>query len=196
MLLPQHIGGTIAGVDLFQNFIDVFNANAEKLNLGDRVTGIVGSMENLSFEKEEFDLVWSEGAIDNIGFETGLIHWHGFLKKNGYVAVSCPSWLAAEHPAEIDKFWTDAGSGLDTVEHNIGVMQKCGYSFVAAFALPEECWTGNYFVPREAAEQALLKKYGGIKTVEDYITDNKYEAELFSKYKQHYGYVFYIGKKL
>jgi hypothetical protein len=75
-------------------------------------------------------------------------------------------------------------------------MQKCGYSFVASFALSEECWTDNYFVPREAAEQALLKKYGGIKTVEDYIKGNKYEVELFSKYKRHYGYVFYIGKKL
>ena len=38
------------------------------------VTGIVGSMENLPFRKEEFDLIWSEGAIDSIGFETGLTH--------------------------------------------------------------------------------------------------------------------------
>jgi len=25
---------------------------------------------------------------------------------------------------------------------------------------------------------------------------NHFEAELFAKYKQHYGYVFYIGKKM
>ena len=33
------------------------------------------------YQKEEFDLIWSEGAIDNIGFEKGLNYWNGFLKK-------------------------------------------------------------------------------------------------------------------
>jgi hypothetical protein len=42
------------------------------LSLQDRVKGIVGSMENLSFQKEEFDLIWSEGAIAGIGFEKGI----------------------------------------------------------------------------------------------------------------------------
>lgn len=157
--------------------------------------GIVGSMENLPFQKEEFDLIWSEGAIDSIGFENGLTHWNGFLKKNGHVAVTCPSWFGDEHPAEVEKFWTDAGSGLNTIGQNIGAMQKAGYRFVAAFALSEKCWTDNYFLPREAAENGLLTKYPGDKTVEAYIADDRYEVELFSRYKQYYGYVFYIGKK-
>jgi SAM-dependent methyltransferase len=196
MVLAQHIHGKIIGVDKFPGFIDVFNDNAEKLNLQDRVTGIVGSMENLSFQNEEFDLIWSEGAIDNIGFEKGLTHWYNYLKKNGYVAITCPSWITAEHPAEIEKFWTDADSGLDTVENNIEVMQKCGYSFIAAFTLPEECWTDNYFVPREAAGQALLEKYADNKTVEDYINGDKYEVEIYSKYKQYYGYILKKEKKM
>jgi len=194
MTLAQHINGNIIGVDQFPGFIDVFNDNAKKLNLGKRVRGTVGSIENLSFEKEEFDLIWSEGAIDNIGFEKGLIHWHEFLKKGGYVVVTCPSWLTNEQPAEIDKFWMDAGSGLDTIGNNISIMQKAGYGFVAAFALPEKCWTDNYFIPRNAEEKALLEKYPGNKTVEAYIDGNQHEVKLYSKYKQHYGYVFYIGK--
>jgi len=196
MVLAQNIAGTITGVDLLPDFITACNDNAKKLHLQERVKGIVGSMENLSFRKEEFDLIWSEGAIDNIGFEKGLVHWNGFLKKNGYVAVTCPSWLADEHPAEIKKFWADAGSELDTIGHNISIMQKSGYKFVAAFTLPEECWTDNYFSPRETAEKALLEKYAGNKTVEDYIESSKYEMELYSEYKQYYGYVFYIGKKI
>ena len=73
-------------------------------------------------------------------------------------------------------------------------MQKTGYIPVAMFTLPEKCWTDNYFIPREAAEKALLGKYAGNKTVEVYIEGEKYEMELYSKYKQYYGYVFYIGK--
>ena len=196
MVLAQNIPGTITGVDQFPNFIHIMNANAKKLNLCERVNGIVGSMENLPFQKEELDLIWSEGAIDSIGFEKGLAHWNGFLKKDGYVVVTCPSWLTDERPAEIEKFWADAGSGLDTVGNNISIMQKAGYRLVAAFLLPEKCWTDNYFIPREAAEKALLEKYPTSETVASYIQGGKYEIELFSKYKQHYGYIFYIGKKI
>ena len=195
MVLAQNITGNIIGVDICPDFINVFNDNAKKSGLQERVSGIVGSMENLSFQKEEFDLIWSEGAIDAIGFEKGLAYWNGFLKKNGYIAVTCPSWFADERPAELEKFWVDAVNGLGTIGDNISIMQKAGYIFIAAFTLPEKCWTDNYFTPRGAAEKALLEKYAGNKTVEAYIENDKYEVELYSKYKQYYGYVFYIGKK-
>jgi SAM-dependent methyltransferase len=196
MILAQNIAGTITGVDICPQFIDVFNDDASKSGFQGRVTGVVGSIESLSFPEEEFDLVWSEGAIDNIGFGKGLTYWNAFLKKDGYVAVTCPSWFTDERPAEIEKFWVDAVQGLDTVSHNISAMQKAGYRFVAAFALPEICWIDNYFIPRQAAEKALLARYAGSKLVEEYVEGLKYEVELYLKYKQHYGYVFYIGKKV
>lgn len=196
MTLAQNLPGNIIGVDICPDFINVFNENAKKLNLQERVNGIVGSIENLSFQDEELDLIWSEGVIDSIGFEKGLTYWNRFLKKGGYVVVTCPSWLTDEHPADVDKFWIDAGSGLDTIGHNIIDMQKAGYRFTAAFVLPEKCWTDSYFDPREAAEKALGEKYPGNKIVEAYRKDEKYEMALYSKYKRHYGYVFYIGTKL
>lgn len=197
MALVQNISGNITGIDMLPAFIDVLNDNARALKLEDRVKGIVGSFEELPFQTESLDLIWSEGAIDNIGFEAGLTYWHGFLKKGGYIAVSSPSWLANERPSGIEKFWTDAGSnGLETVEQQILAMQKIGFSFVAAFALPEKCWTDNYFIPREEAGKALLKKYPENESVRAFIEDDKREVELYSKYKQFYGYVFYIGEKM
>lgn len=196
MILAQNLPGSVVGLDLFPDFIEVLNDNAKKLNLAERVKGVVGSMDDLPFEKETFDLIWSEGAIDNIGFEKGLAHWHGFLKKNGYVAVTCPAWLTDKHPAEMEKFWSEAGSKLDDIGHNIEVMQKVGYQFIAAFALPENCWTDHYFVPREAALKALLEKYPGSETVAAFVAENRHEVDLYAKYKQYYGYVFYIGRKL
>lgn len=196
IFLAQNLPGTVVGVDLIPSFIDMLNENANKLNLGERVTGIVGDITKLPFKKEEFDLIWSEGVIDSVEFEKGINHWSRFLKKGGYIAITCPSWLTAEHPTEVEKFWIDAGSGLDTVESNISVMQKIGFEFVAAFALPEECWTDNYYTPREAAEKVFMEKHTGNETAEEYIKRSKCEMELYSKYKQHYGYVFYIGKKI
>ena len=105
MVLARHTSGHIIGIDLFPNFIDLFNLNSKKLNLQDRINGIVGSMENLPFQNEELDLIWSEGAIYNIGFGRGLNEWNRFLKTGGYIAVSEASWFTNERPAEIDKFW-------------------------------------------------------------------------------------------
>ena len=164
------------------------------MKLDNRVTGIIGSMEKLPFQTKSLDLIWSEGAIDNIGFKEGLSHWHGFLKKGGFIAVTCPSWLTEERPNVVERFWNDAGSQLETISDNIKIMQKCGYQFVASFALPQKCWTENYFIPREKAINKLLEKYAGNKIMMEYAEQNRYETELYSKYSQHYGYVFYIGK--
>ena len=203
IVLAKNVPGKISGVDIYPKFIDVLNDNAIKLNLQERVKGIVGNILELPFQKEEFDLIWSEGVIDSIGFEKGLAHWSGFLKKNGYVAVTCPSWIAdgsrnavsSVHPVEVEKFWSDAGCGLDTIDHNISIIQKLGFSFVAAFTLPDNCWM-NYFNPREAINNDLLQKYPGNKTLEEYARSDNYEMELFLRYKQYYGYVFYIGRKM
>jgi len=196
MIIALNISGDIIGVDICHDFINVFNDNAKKLNLGDRVHGIEGSILELPFQKEEFDLIWSEGVIDAIGFENGVTYWNAFLKNSGYIAVTSPSWLTNERPDEIEKFWSAAIQGIGTVADNILIMQKAGYEFVASFVLPEKCWIENYFIPREVAEKAILEKYAGNKTVESYVEEEKYETELYSKYKQYYGYVFYIGKKI
>jgi SAM-dependent methyltransferase len=195
MILAQNITGNIIGLDFYPGFINTFNDNAKKLNLQERVKGTVGLMDNLPFKKEELDLIWCEGAISGIGFEKGLSYWKDFLKKDGYVALTYESWFTDERPAEIEKWWVSNVPEINTIPHNISIMQKAGYSLVAAFILPEKCWTDNYFVPREAAGKALLKKYAGDKKVEAFIANMEHEAELYSKYKQYYGYVFYIGKK-
>ncbi len=196
MLLARHIAGHITGVDIMPEFIRVFNENAAKQNLRDRVSGLVGSMDALGFKKGELDLIWSEGAVDNIGFEKALGYWKAFLRKGGHAAVTSPSWFSGERPAELEAFWTEAGSALDTIDENVAAMQRAGYRFVAAFALPESCWTKHYFAPRRAAEKALLKKYAGSQALAESIEGSRREEALYAKYKRHYGYAFYVGQKL
>lgn len=196
MTLAQNTKGNITGVDLFQNFVDIFNSNTTKLDLHGRVKAIVGSMDNLPFRDEEFDLIWSEGAIYNIGFERGLNEWKRFLKKGGYIAVSEASWFTQERPAEIEKFWVDAYPEIDTIPNKVAIMQKAGYVPVATFILPENCWLEHFYVPQAKAQEHFLKKHAGNKTAEDLVANERHEAQLYAKYKEFYGYVFYIGKKV
>jgi ribosomal protein S18 acetylase RimI-like enzyme/SAM-dependent methyltransferase len=196
MTLAQNAPGEIIGVELWSDFVNQFNQNAKNKNLQNRVKGIVGNMENLPFQEEEFDLIWSEGAIYNIGFERGLNEWRKFLKTGGYIAVSEASWFTNERPAEIQDFWQRAYPEIDTIPNCVAKMQNAGYVPVATFILPENCWTDNFYVPLIPVQEALLKKYAGNKSVEDYVAYERYESGLYDKYKAYYGYVFYIGKKL
>ena len=196
MELAQNTEATITALDLYAGSIDKLNITAKKHSLQHRVKGIVGSMDNLPFQNGEFDLIWSEGAIANIGFEKGLKYWKYFLKTDGYVAVTYESWFTEERPAEIEKWWVDAVPEIATIAHNITILQNTGYIPVAAFILPESCWIDNYFIPQKVRQEEFLKKHTGNKTVEDMISFMRREADLYSKYKQYYGYVFYIGKKI
>jgi ubiquinone/menaquinone biosynthesis C-methylase UbiE len=196
MVLAQNINGSITGIDLFPIFIDLFNSNASKLNLQNRVKGIVGSMDKLPFRNEELDLIWSEGAIYNIGFERGLNEWRKFLKTGGYIAVSEISWFTEERPAEIDEFWQDAYPEISTISKKLAQMQHAGYIPVASFTLPEDCWIKHFYAPQVKAQEIFLKKYAGNKTAEEFIANQQHEAQLYNKYKEYYGYVFYIGRKI
>ena len=196
MTLAQQIPGEITGIDLFPDFITLFNKNAVKYDLDKRVKGITGSMDNLPFEEEELDLIWSEGAIYNIGFEKGLKDWRRYLKKGGYIAVSEASWFTTERPAEIENFWVEAYDQIDTIPNKVLQMQSAGYIPVATFIIPENCWTDHFFTPQIEAQKSFLAKYSGNKTAEELIHYLRIEAELYDKYKEYYGYVFYIGKRI
>jgi len=194
MVLAQHAPGHITGLDFFPGFIGRFNENAAKLELQDRVHGIVGSMDALPFGEEELDLIWSEGAIYNIGFKRGLNEWRKYLKTGGYVAVTESAWFTDERPAEIHNFWMDAYPGIDTIPNQVARIQEAGYVPVAHFILPENCWTEHY-LPQEKTQEMFLRKYPGNKTAEELVRSQSYEHQLYYKYKEFYGYVFYIAKK-
>ena len=105
IILAQNTTGKIIGIDQFPDFVSVLCENAQKLNLRERVSGIVGdikSMDNLSLPKGEIDVVWCEGVLDRNGFEDALTHWNSFLKKGGYGGKPC---LAGVSPCQSSIFW-------------------------------------------------------------------------------------------
>lgn len=195
MVMAQHVPGNITGIDLFPDFINRFNRDAEALRLSHRVKGITGSMDDLHFGEEELDLIWSEGAIYNIGFERGLNEWRKFLKQGACIAVSEASWFTEKRPAEIEDFWMDAYPEIDTVANKTAQMQKAGYIPVASFILPENCWMEHFYDHKNQAEQRFLSNHPGHPGAIDLVNNQNHEFELYRKYKDFYGYAFYIGKK-
>ncbi len=195
LVLAQHSPATITGIDLFPAFIDLFNQNAKDHNLQDRMMGRVGSMDHLDFQEEELDVIWSEGAIYNIGFQRGLQEWWKFLKPGGSIAVTEASWFTENPPGEIEAFWRAAYPEIDTIPNKIAQLQAAGYRLTAVFCLPEICWTEHFYAPQTVLQEQYLQQHPDNPAVQHFIESERHEAELYQRYKAHYGYVFYIGQK-
>ena len=70
--LAQNLEGQITAIDLFPEFLDELNIRSKKLGLQKKIKTMEKSMEELPFNNNEFDIIWSEGAIYIMGFENGI----------------------------------------------------------------------------------------------------------------------------
>ncbi len=73
--------------------------------------------------------------------------------------------------------------------------KEAGYAPLAHFALPEHCWTENYFAHASARIPGFLEQYGYSEKALLLAEMQKNEIAHYEKYKAYYGYVFYIGQK-
>ena len=76
--LARSLNAKITAIDFLPEFIEVLKGKAENEGLSKKINPLVCSMENLQFDDEEYDVIWSEGAIYNIGFEKGINDWRLF----------------------------------------------------------------------------------------------------------------------
>ena len=196
LLLARLLDARITAVDFLQDFLDVLEGRAERMELSDKVTTVCCSMDNLPFGDEEYDVIWSEGSIYNIGFEKGLKDWKRFLKTGGAMVVSEITWLTAERPSELQKYWKNEYPEIDTASSKIEIMEKNGYSPFAYFVLPEHCWLDNYYRPMQDGFEAFLKRNGNREKAQAIVNAEKKEIALYEKYKAYYSYGVYIARKL
>lgn len=194
--LARTIPGHITGLDLFPEFIDIMERNVASAGLQDRIQSVVGSMDDLPFDENSLDLIWSEGAIYNIGFRRGINLWRKYLGQGGYIAVSEVSWFTDERPEEIEDMWRQAYPEIDTIPAKVSQMQEAGYVPVATFAIPDSDWKEHFYKPMQPVQEAFLAKYGDNEAARGFIENQRWEAELYHRYCSYYGYVFYIGRKI
>ena len=193
--LAKKINGQIIAVDLFPEFLNELNEKSQNLGLTNKIVTLQKSMDNLPFNEGEFDLIWSEGAIYNIGFENGLKKWKDYLKVGGYLAVSEITWITQSRPKEIEAFWKEEYSEVDTASNKIKQLENNGYSLVGYFYLSQDSWIDTYYKPMQARFETFLKRNDNSELARKVVEDHQAEIELYQKFKDYYSYGFYIGRK-
>jgi len=193
--LAENLNGQITAVDLFPAFLNELNEKSKKLGLTDKIVTLEKSMDDLPFNKNEFDLIWSEGAIYNIGFENGLKKWKDYLKVGGYMAVSEITWITQSRPKEIEEFWKSEYPEVDTASNKIKQLENNGYTLVGYFYLSQNSWIETYFKPMQARFENFLKRNNNSELARKVVEDNQAEIDLYQKFKDYYSYGFYIARK-
>jgi ubiquinone/menaquinone biosynthesis C-methylase UbiE len=194
--LARLLNAKITAIDFLPEFIEVLKGNAENEGLSKKINPLVCSMENLQFDDEEYDVIWSEGAIYNIGFEKGINDWRRFLKPEGLLVVSEITWTTSERPSEIQKYWEAEYSEIDTASSKINILEKNGYSPVAYFLLPEHCWLENYYRPLQNSFAEFIARNANNENAQAIVEAEKKEISLYEKFKKYYSYGVYIARKL
>ena len=184
--------GRIVALDFHEAFLEQLRENIQKEGITDVIKPVKGDMHNLEYADGSFDVVWSEGTIFVIGFEKGLREWRRLLSPKGYVVASELTWLQHDVPEEVKEYMTLEYPAIKTLEENIEVVQKSGYRLIGSFVLPVNSWWENYYRPMQAKLSSLKARCGGDEGAMQVIKMQEIEIEMFRKYSDYYGYVFYI----
>ena len=184
--------GIIQAVDTHQPFLDRLQRKVKEMGLEERVFVSNQSMFDLNFPPASFDLIWSEGAVYIMGFEAGIRAWKKLLNQNGYIAVTELTWLQADPPSEVKTFWENAYPDMKTLEQNLNVIHACDYYLIDYFVLPTTSWTEEYYRPMQARIDMLRERNKHDPEILKFLDEEQAEIDLYNKYYQWYGYVFYI----
>ena len=192
--LAEVLGGPIAALDLFPEFLDALSDRAALQGIADRIETIEGSFDALPLAAESLDLLWSEGAIYLVGFAEGLDAWRTFLKPGGVLAVTEISWTTEDRPAEIDAHWNREYPGIATVGTKIRQIEAAGYEPLGHFEISPACWEA-YYGPLRAGFDAFLERHGGSDAARAIVEAEAQEMWLHERYGSFFNYVFYIARR-
>ena len=196
IILAKNLNGQITAVDIYPEFLEILADRAIKNRVQDQIKITNCSMDKLPFHDQEFDMIWSEGAIYIMGFQTGIQAWKKFLKKDGILAITEISWITNKRPKAIQDYWDEVYPEIDIVSNKISILEKNGFSPIAHFILPENCWLDNYYHSIEKRISSLQNRFKHHKEIDRFVQSELKEVEMYKKYKSYYSYGFYIAKRI
>jgi SAM-dependent methyltransferase len=191
LCLARHLAGRITAVDNHPPFLEALTARARAAGYADRIHPLLADMAAITPEQGPFDLIWCEGAIYNMGFEKGLRHCRRLLSK-GFLALSDLSWLGDERPQACLDLFSRQNVPVLGINDYLGIIENVGFKTLGHFELPADSWWTDYYIP-------LAKRLGELREscpddfqLLEMIGFVEEEIEVFRRYPQAYGYVFYI----
>jgi ubiquinone/menaquinone biosynthesis C-methylase UbiE len=193
--LARSSGGQVVGLDIDQAALEVLSRRIKEEGLAGHVQVVHGSMFDMDFSDESFDVLWAEGSLNAIGFEKGLRAWRRLIKPNGFLVIHDAAWLQPDPPQEIVDRWQPVFPEINTVPGYMAQLQRYGYRLVGHFALPEDFWWLNYYALIDERIRELRQTYAGDRAIQKVLDKEQREVDLYRKHHQWYGSAFLVMQK-
>ncbi len=193
--LAQNCRAQITAIDLSSAFLEALDRRVKTLGLSDKIQTLEKSMDDLPFDHESLDIIWSEGAIYNLGFEAGIKKWKPYLKPGGYLSVSEATWISTTRPQEINDFWNREYPEIDKASNKIKLLEDNGYTLTGYFYLAQDSWIENYYKPLATQFIPFLERQQGTEMAKEIVRLHEEEIALYHEYKDYFSYGFYIARK-
>jgi len=187
--------GTIIALDNYQPFLDKLIINAKKEGVQHQIIPKLKSMEEMEYEEETFNIIWSEGALYFLGFLHGLQVCFQLLKPKGYLAVTEAVYLKPDPPKQVLEFWEPEYPDIRNIQDTIELINATDFKLLSHFTLPDSSWITDFYIPMEKRIKTLKQKYKGNTTALQVFESAEKEIDVFNTYSEYFGYEFFIMKK-
>ncbi len=195
LVLARATQGNVTAVEIHQPFLQQLEAAAASEGLTERVRTVEADMADPPFRDGSFDLVWSEAAIYNVGFEQGLKRWRRLLGAGGFIAVSEVSWLCDAPPGKAVDFWKNEYPAMTSIEDNLSKVRVADLDPIGHFVLPPKDWE-NYYGPLQEQLVVFRSENSDNAEARAFADSLQQELDVWKKYGDSYGYVFYLGRAI
>jgi ubiquinone/menaquinone biosynthesis C-methylase UbiE len=189
--LAEISSGSIVTMDAHAPLIERLRNKVAGLGLEGRVRAVVGDMAQPEFEPGSFDLVWSEGALYNIGIDAALQTYHDPLRPRGYMAFTEAVWRKENPPEEVRAAFADYAA-MGDVAKTLGIIKRSRFTLIDHFPLPDEAWWDDFYTPMEARISELRGKYTGDAEALAILDEIANEPEMHRQHSDYYGYEFFV----
>lgn len=188
LLLAKYYQSNVIAVDSSSVFLQELTTRAKQIGVDHLITPIHGDMGKLSLPASSVDLLWSEGAAYNLGFEQALKLWRPLIADNGIAVISELSWFSNDIPRQAIAYWQKAYPMMGREAENMERAVSSGFTVLSTHRLPTSAWWVNYYEPlRERIKQFEITPEN-----QSVIRETEEEIALFAEFSDFYGYTFYI----
>jgi SAM-dependent methyltransferase len=192
--LARSCQAKITATDLHAPFLEILARNAAEQGLGDRIRTQVADMGDLPFADGSFDVVWAEGSSFIVGFARAVELWRRLLKPGGWLVLSEFTWFADDPPPELREFCLPDPAEDGSIPGRRRSIAEAGYELVSDFPLPREGWVDAYHGPLRRSLVEFERRYAGDPAAAAVSAHCRHEFDLFERYPEHFGYMFFILK--
>ena len=193
--LAELTAGPITALDSHAPSIERLRATIAMRGLKTRIRPVVGDMAAPQLPRGSFDLIWSEGALYNIGLENALRVCHDLLRAGGYLAFTDAVWRRENPPPEVKASFESDYPGMSVTPDILAKIRKNDFSLIGHFTLPDDAWWKDFYAPMEIRIGEFRRKYADNSAALAVLDQLAQEPAMHRKSSEYYAYEFFVARR-